>query len=137
MNARTVNNTTGKCGSERAGRGPVAFVITFKVKPDRREEFQALLGDVLDAIRHEPTFINAILHRDAQDPAKVMLYETWADFDDVVNVQIGRPYRKIYWDRLPDLLEEPQQIETWYPTRGDFVRGAGWQPAVSVGTEGL
>jgi hypothetical protein len=50
-----------------------------------------------------------------------MLYETWADFDDVVNEQIGRDYRRTYWDRLPELLMETQRIDTWYPTRSDGV----------------
>ena len=102
-----------------AGSGPVTFVITFRVKPQHAAEFHALLGDVLDAMRREATFINAVLHRDAQDASRVMLYETWSDLDDVVNEQIRRDYRQAYWDRLPELLVETQAIETWYPTRID------------------
>jgi quinol monooxygenase YgiN len=105
--------------SNGAGNGPVTFVITFRVKPEHAEEFHALLSPVLDAMRHEATFINAVLHRDAQDPSRVMLYETWSDLDDVVNEQIHRDYRQAYWDRLPELLMETQRIETWYPTRID------------------
>lgn len=75
---------------------------------------------VLDAMRHEATFINAVLHQDPEDPTSFMLYETWADEEDVVQVQIHRDYRKAYWDRLPDLLREPREIRSWRPLRGDF-----------------
>jgi quinol monooxygenase YgiN len=116
-------DTTRNSNRDTVANGPVTFVITFLVKPECRDEFDALLGGVLDAMRHESTFINAILHCDAQNAARVMLYETWADFDDVVNEQIRRDYRQTYWDRLPELLVETQQIQTWYPTRGDFSEG--------------
>ncbi|KAB0265040.1 putative quinol monooxygenase [Microvirga brassicacearum] len=124
MNAHAGTNTANDGAGGTIAQGPVTFVITFNIKPDHRDEFHTLLGKVLDAMRNEPTFINAVLHRDAQDSAKVMLYETWADYDDVVNTQIQREYRKPYWDRLPELLVETQRIETWYPTRSDFAERA-------------
>lgn len=124
MNAHAGTNTANDGAGGTIAQGPVTFVITFNIKPEHRDEFHTLLGEVLDAMRNEPTFINAVLHRDAQDPAKVMLYETWADYDDVVNTQVQREYRKPYWDRLPELLVETQRIETWYPTRGDFAERA-------------
>jgi quinol monooxygenase YgiN len=98
----------------------VVFIVSFDLKPGCDEEFLALLMPVLDAMRHETTFINAVLHRDPEDPSRFMLYETWADLDDVAQVQIQRAYRQAYWARLPDLLREPRQIETWHPMRRDF-----------------
>ena len=103
---------------------PVTFVITFLLKPDDIGEFENLLGQVLDAMRAETTFINAVLHRDADQPEKFMLYETWADLDDVLDVQIHRPYRQTYWNRLPSLVVETQKIETWYPVRTDIAKAA-------------
>jgi hypothetical protein len=44
----------------------------------------------------------------------------------VVEVQMHRPYRKAYWDRLPTLLREPRRIETWRPMRRDFAFFAAW-----------
>nr|WP_245416327.1 putative quinol monooxygenase [Microvirga sp. 17 mud 1-3] len=85
-----------------------------------------LLTPVLDAMRHEPTFINAVLHRDPEDANRFMLYETWADLQDVIEVQIGRPYRQAFWDRLPDLLAEPRRIGTWQPMRSDFAFFSAW-----------
>jgi quinol monooxygenase YgiN len=106
--------------------GPVAFTVTLHLKPGCEEEFLDLLTPVLDAMRHEPTFINAVLHQDPEDSTRFMLYETWADPDDVVQVQMHRDYRKAYWGRLPELLRDPRQIETWTPMRRDLTCFAAW-----------
>ena len=106
--------------------GNVAFVVTLALKPGCQDEFLDLLTPVLDAMRRETTFVNAVLHQDPEDPTRFMLYETWADLDDVVQVQMGRDYRKAYWERLPGLLREPRQIRTWKPMRQDFTFLAGW-----------
>jgi quinol monooxygenase YgiN len=98
----------------------VTFILTLHVKPGYEDEFLRLLAPILDAMRHEPTFVNAVLHRHPDDPTRFMLYETWTDLDDVKNVQVHRDYRKAYLDRLPDILAEPRGIEFWKPVRSDF-----------------
>ncbi|MGO4573068.1 putative quinol monooxygenase [Microvirga sp. 2TAF3] len=103
-----------------ASRSNVAFTVSLHLKPGCEEEFLALLTPVLDAMRHEATFINAVLHRDPEDPTRFMLYETWADLDDVTEVQIHRDYRKAYWEHLPELLTEPRQVQVWHQMRSDF-----------------
>jgi quinol monooxygenase YgiN len=98
----------------------LAIVIPLHVKPGCEDEFLRLLTPVLDAMRHEATFINAVLHRDAADPTRFMLYETWADREDLVAVQMKRDYRRAYEARLPDLLREPRQAQLWQRLRADF-----------------
>jgi quinol monooxygenase YgiN len=108
---------------------PVAFTVVLHVKPGHEDEFLRLLTPVLDAMRREATFINAVLHRDPEHPARFMIYETWADLDDVVQVQIRRDYRKAYLDRLPAILREDRQIATWQPMRSDFAFSTSQGPA--------
>jgi quinol monooxygenase YgiN len=98
----------------------IVFIVSLPVKPGCEVEFLSLLTPVLDAMRHEATFINAVLHRDPADPTRFMLYETWADLDDVAQVQIHREYRQAYLARLPEILREPRQVQFWQPLRGDF-----------------
>jgi quinol monooxygenase YgiN len=98
----------------------LAVVVSLHVKPDCGEEFLRLMTPVLDAMRHEASFINSVLHRDAEDPTRFMLYETWADRDDLVQVQMKRDYRRDYEARLPDLLREPRQAQMWERLRADF-----------------
>ncbi|GIL02675.1 MAG: hypothetical protein BroJett030_25740 [Alphaproteobacteria bacterium] len=109
-----------------AGAAPargISFIVTLHVKPGREQEFLRLLAPVLDAMRHEKTFINAVLHRDPEDPTRFMLYETWADLDDVVEVQLKRDYRSAYHAALPELLREERGIAVWQPMRADFAAG--------------
>lgn len=98
----------------------VVLVIGLRLKPGRREEFMALLAPVLDAMRHETSFVNTVLHEDPEDPDSLMLYETWADYTDLVEVQVGRPYRRAYMERLDDLLAEPRSVAIWRRLRSDF-----------------
>lgn len=98
----------------------VTFVITLILRPGCEQAFLELLQPVLDAMRHETTFINAVLHRDPKDPVRFMLYETWADLEDVTQVQMQRSYRQDYWAKLPALLAEDRHIQVWKPMRGDF-----------------
>lgn len=95
------------------------YTITFDVKPDRRERFLALLNPVLDAMRHEATFVRASLHVDPENPNRFALHETWTDRNDVLNVQLNRPYRADWHAALDDLLERPRDIAIWQVLRAD------------------
>jgi quinol monooxygenase YgiN len=98
----------------------ICVVVFLNAKPECCDEFLQLLAPVLDAMRHESTFISAVLHRSPEDPSSFMLYEVWADRDDLVNVQMKREYRASYEARLPDLLREPRRAVIWERLRGDF-----------------
>ncbi|HEY9745767.1 MAG TPA: putative quinol monooxygenase [Oculatellaceae cyanobacterium] len=102
------------------GRLNVTYVITFSVIPTQRERFLKLLGDVLDAMRHEPMFVNAALHVDPENDNRFMLYETWRDHQDVLEVQLKRPYRQAWHEALPELLEGERDISVWTPVRSDW-----------------
>lgn len=108
--------------TDAAKARPIAAVVVLCVKPGREEEFLALLHPVLDAMRHEASFVEAALHRDPEDPSRFMLHETWADRDDLVEVQMKRPYRDAYWARLPELLAAPREVQVWQPLRRDVAR---------------
>ncbi|MEF2551922.1 putative quinol monooxygenase [Aurantimonas sp. A2-1-M11] len=93
----------------------VAYVIAFDVRPGRRERFLERLTGVLDAMRHEATFRSATLHEDPENPQRFLLHEVWSDHDDVVTVQMARPYRRAWHAALPDLLAADRQIGIWRP----------------------
>ena len=98
---------------------PVTYVITFEVVSERRAEFLALLTGVLDAMRAEPMFHEAILHRDPGCEDRFMLYETWEDHDDVLEVQLRRSYRRCWHEALPRLLQRDRDVAIWAPIRAD------------------
>jgi quinol monooxygenase YgiN len=101
----------------------VTYLVKFRVVPERRDQFLELLEGVLDAMRDEPMFHEAILHRDPQSEYRFMLYETWESHADVLNVQLRRPYRRAWHDALPTLLEKERDITTWQPMRADRRQG--------------
>jgi quinol monooxygenase YgiN len=98
---------------------PVTYLIIFDVVPDRHDEFLELLSGVLDAMRSESTFCEAILHRDPDRKDRFMLYETWESHEDVLEVQLARPYRKAWHDALPRLLQRERDVTIWQPLRSD------------------
>lgn len=102
---------------------PVTYVIRFQVRLEQRDRFLTLLNGVLDDMRHEQMFHHAALHCDPNDESSWMLYETWEDHDDVLNVQIKRPYRDAWHAALPELLIGEREISIWHPVRDDR-RGA-------------
>ncbi|TNC10719.1 antibiotic biosynthesis monooxygenase [Methylobacterium terricola] len=93
----------------------VAYTITFTLRRGQRERFLRLLTEVMEAMRHEATYRGATLHEDPGDPARFLLHDIWADHEDVVNVQIHRPYRQAWHEALPDLLQGERRIEIWRP----------------------
>jgi autoinducer 2-degrading protein len=97
----------------------VTYVIKFQVVPDKYDAFLALLNGVLDAMRHEATFVEAMLHADPDDANRLMLYETWESHDDVVNVQLHRPYRCAFHEALAAMLTVPRDISIWRCQRAD------------------
>lgn len=101
----------------------VTYVVRFQVLPDRLERFMSLLDGVLDAMRSEADFREAVLHRDPDSPCRLMLYETWESSDDASAEQIHRPYRRAWHEALADLLARPREVTQWHTLRADR-RGA-------------
>jgi quinol monooxygenase YgiN len=98
---------------------PVTYVIKFKVVPERREEFLALLYHVLDSMKHEPMYHAATLHRAPDSENTFLLTETWESHEDVLNVQLNRAYRQAWHAALPQLLEGEREIGIWEPIKAD------------------
>lgn len=101
----------------------VTYVIRFQVEPAERERFLALLNGVLDAMRHEASFRSAALHADPADPCAFLLHETWADHQDVLEVQLQRPYRQAWHAALDEVLARPREISVWQVLRADGILG--------------
>jgi quinol monooxygenase YgiN len=99
-------------------------VISYHVMRGHEAEYIALVTPVLDAMRHEKTFINTVLNQDPEDPTQFMLYETWIDKEDFLGVQMKREYRKPYEARLPQILRTPRTMQFWQFLRGDFAHFA-------------
>ena len=97
----------------------VAYLIRFHIVPEKRARFLELIGGVLDSMRAEPMFHLATLHRHPDNDNRMMLYEVWEDHEDVLTVQLLRPYREVWHRELDELLVEPRDVSIWSPVRAD------------------
>ncbi|KLK89622.1 antibiotic biosynthesis monooxygenase [Microvirga vignae] len=101
---------------------PVTYLIKFDVVPEQRDRFLALLNGVLDAMRSESMFHQAMLHQDPDSANRFMLCETWESHENVLAVQLSRPYREEWHQALPELLSQPRDVSIWEPLRADIQR---------------
>ncbi|ACC72895.1 antibiotic biosynthesis monooxygenase [Paraburkholderia phymatum] len=97
----------------------VTYATRFQVLPDRLERFMTLLNGVLDAMRKESAFREAVLHRDPDSACRLLLVETWQSHDEANGEQIHRPYRRAYHEALADLLVRPREVTEWRTLRTD------------------
>ena len=109
--------------SGATGADQCVLLATVPIKPGREQDYLTLVNAVDYEMRHEPTFVNTLLHRAADGPTLFMLYETWRDRDDFFAVQMKRPYRAEYEAKLPDLLRVPRRLEVFGTLRADHSEG--------------
>lgn len=102
----------------------VAYTVEFHVRSEQVTRFTRLLGNVLDRMRTEESFVSATLHVDPHDSSRFMLHETWRDHEDVVTVQLQRDYRREWHSALPELLLADRVIRVWTPLRSDWTPGS-------------
>ncbi|SAK97965.1 Antibiotic biosynthesis monooxygenase [Caballeronia catudaia] len=96
-----------------------SFIVHLPGKPEHREELETKLIAVLDRMAEEPDFINTYLHRSADDPDTLVLYETWAcSREHFQSHHLSAPYRREYEAALPVLLKRARTLEFLEPVRG-------------------
>lgn len=100
-------------------RQSMTYIVEFDLKPGREEAFRKALDPVLDEMRGEESFLYAALSRDAENPNRFVLFESWSDHDDVINVQLRRPYRDAMNSALEDVLAAPRALSVLQPLRTD------------------
>ena len=90
----------------------ITFIVRLPGKPEHRATLETELLKVLDTMADEPDFINTYLHRSAEDPDTLLVYETWAcSWEYFRTHHLGKPYRQAYEAVLPALLKQERTIE--------------------------
>lgn len=104
----------------KTAAAPWVLCITVEVHPGREAEYLELVSEVIDHMRHEPTFINTFLSRDRADPCRFFIYETWVDREDFYAHRRDAPYKKKCQSRLAELLRTPMVTAEWDTIRSDL-----------------
>ena len=96
----------------------VSFVVHLHAKDETREQFRAMLYEVLDAMAKEPDFVNTYVGTPLDDPNTFVLYETWAcSREEFIANHLSKPYRQAYEKALPAMQAKPRTIEFLEPVR--------------------
>jgi quinol monooxygenase YgiN len=91
----------------------LAFYVEFHVKPDKVDEWKAAATEVINNMSKEDTFVVCYMHQDAEDSTKFTLYERWREHSResfMENQLNAKEYRKVYEEKLPDMLQSPRVI---------------------------
>lgn len=102
----------------------LVFMVEFNLKPEARDAFLASLGQVVEDMAEEETFISTYLHQDVNDPNKFLIYERWAEpsLEAFMENQLrAKRYRDDYEARLPGWSSEPRKITILEPL-GEWLR---------------
>jgi quinol monooxygenase YgiN len=103
----------------------ISFIVHLPGKPEAREELYASLLKVLDEMSGEPDFVNTYLHRSAEDPDTLVLYETWACSAQYFQEHhLKKSYRVDYETKLRRMLKSERQFE-WLDSLRSYDRPAG------------
>jgi len=97
---------------------PLVFMVEFNIKPESKEAFLKSLGQVIEDMSKEDTFITTYLHADSKDPNKFIIYERWAEpsLEAFMENQLrSKRYRDYYEENLPSWSSEPRKITILNP----------------------
>ena len=97
------------------------LLVRIPVKAGFENEYLSLINAVIDEMRHETSFVNAVVHRSTEDPTVFLLHETWLGRDEFFTVQMKRSYRESYEARLPQIMRAPREITILEPLRREYV----------------
>ena len=102
----------------------LVFYVKCRVRPERVDEWKQAVGEVIERMSQEDTFVSCQLHVDAGDPTLFTLYERWAEPSVEAFLQNqDTPYRRAYDARLPELLQGPREPQVLVPL-GEWRRTA-------------
>jgi quinol monooxygenase YgiN len=90
----------------------ISFIVHLPGKPGHVDELERGVLGVVEAMSHEPDFVNTYLCRSLEDPNTLVLFETWAcSRDYFFEHHLKAPYRTDYEEALPALLCQERTLE--------------------------
>jgi quinol monooxygenase YgiN len=97
----------------------VIVLIHYRAKPGAEEaalrELSALVATVVST---EPACHGIEVSRDLDDPARILLYEKWADKESYVGEHMRTPHIQSFIRRAGGLFVGPPDITFWGPAGG-------------------
>lgn len=97
----------------------LTLFVTFKIKPDKIEDFKAAHRPVWAACAAEPECLFFDVFQDPTEPGRFRFVEVWAkDREWFEKEQITKPYYATLWPQSTPTWEEEVKIE-YYEREGE------------------
>jgi len=114
----------GRALTDRVQRmSNVVVVATFKAQEGRLDEVIAGLTPVIEQTHDEPGCLSYALHRDVNDPLRLVLVERWTS-QVALESHFQQPYMEGLGQLAQELLSEPPTLHFCTPLAiGDELKG--------------
>lgn len=89
--------------------GPVNVVASLQARPEQAAALSAVLGELARAGREQPGNRRFEVHRQADDPSRLITIEQW-DSADAADAHMASAYVASALGKLGDILAGPPQI---------------------------
>lgn len=87
----------------------LTVIARLTAKPDQVEALGESLQQLVIPTRQEPGSLGYVLHRDNNDPAVWILYETWTS-RAALDAHFEQPYMRALFVRAPTLLAKEAEM---------------------------
>lgn len=101
--------------TEPSATAGITVLIRRQILPDKVTEAMQALHTLLDEVRHEPFFISVQVLTDPADPARILLYEQWADEAYYKGAHMHTPHIQQYIRDTASLMAGPPEVSFWRP----------------------
>jgi quinol monooxygenase YgiN len=83
----------------------IVLLIRFDTKPSQRDEFLRSLEKIVNIMRKEASFIDAVISQNIDQPNELLMYETWrGNRESWLRDELPRPYRAEDEQALAELV---------------------------------
>lgn len=85
----------------------IVLIVRFTPKAGMYDTFKTSLFELIEAMKHEEGFINAIVHDDVEEPGVLCIYEIWRGTkESFLTVEMAREYRAPYGKIRDTMLDD-------------------------------
>ena len=95
----------------QAANRPIIVTMNMWARDGTDADVAALFRYMFDIVSREPSCRLLRAQRSVSDPSHYLLYEEWDDHDEFVDVQLKRPYRREFAERMQKLKATDSKME--------------------------
>lgn len=84
--------------------------VTLTIKPEFREEFLAVLREVMVPLQQEPSCVFVYASESVEEPGKIILFERWLDLDSYLNEILHKDYYQPFHQLCEKAFAAPRVV---------------------------